>query len=168
MGREVRMVPPDWQHPREPGGGYRPLHGESWSEREEGRRHWEAGFVTDYKGGWKAKDNLDKQWSWEDYAGHHTPEDHMPDFPPGTATHFCMYETCTEGTPLSPSMPTPDALARWLADNGASAFGSDTATYEQWLATIEAGSAPAAFIIPGRGIVSGVSEMAAAKRETEP
>ena len=38
-------------------------------------------------------------------------------------THYQMYETCTEGTPISPVMETPENLARWLADNGASAFG---------------------------------------------
>jgi len=47
-----------------------------------------------------------------------------------------MYETCTEGTPISPVMDSLETLARWLADNGASAFGEMTATYEQWLKII--------------------------------
>jgi len=48
-----------------------------------------------------------------------------------------MYETCTEGTPISPAFATPEELARWLADNEASAFGGMTASYEGWLRTIK-------------------------------
>ena len=37
---------------------------------------------------------------------------------------------------------SPEELARWLADNGGSAFGSRTASYEQWTAPIDRGWAP--------------------------
>lgn len=55
-------------------------------------------------------------------------------------------------------METPEALARWLADTGASSFGSNTATYEQWLSTIKRGWAPS-LIIRGPGFGSGVEMM---------
>jgi hypothetical protein len=73
-----------------------------------------------------------------------------------------MYETCSEGTPISPVMPDAVSLAHWLADNKASAFGRETATFEQWLATIKAGSAPSA-MIDRRGLRSGVAAMAEIK-----
>lgn len=82
-------------------------------------------------------------------------DDYMPDFPEGTATGWCMYETTSEGTPISPVFDTPEALARWLADTGASAFGGRTATYEQWLSTIRQGWAPSAVTIGG-ALLSGV------------
>ena len=67
-----------------------------------------------------------------------------------------MYEDTTEGTPISPAFETPEELARWLADTGASAFGSLTATYDEWLNMIKRGSSVSAAIIDGR-LVSGVS-----------
>lgn len=52
-----------------------------------------------------------------------------------------MWETTSDGSPISPVFETPESLARWLADTGASVFGDLTATYEEWLATIAHGSA---------------------------
>jgi len=113
MGRELRMVPPDWQHPRDAKrGSLIPL---------------------------LNRDVLE-------YQNEETPEDErvdeadlMPDFG-DTATHFCMYEDTSEGTPISPVFGTREELARWLADNGASVFADMTISYEDWLAVIEKGS----------------------------
>ena len=72
-----------------------------------------------------------------------------------------MWETTTEGSPISPVFETPELLARWLADTGASTFGSSTGTYEQWLGMItRTGWAPSAVGISGVGLVSGVEAMA--------
>jgi len=69
-----------------------------------------------------------------------------------------MWETTSEGSPISPVFESPEKLARWLADTGASAFGSQTATYEEWLSMIHDGSSVvSAFYQPGRGIISGVA-----------
>lgn len=68
---------------------------------------------------------------------------------------YQMWETTSEGSPISPVFATPEELARWLADTKASAFGGMGATYAQWLGMIQKGSAPSAFIT-SRGIVSGV------------
>lgn len=82
-------------------------------------------------------------------------EDYMPEWPDEERTHYQMYETCSEGTPLSEPMETPEELARWLADTGASSFGSMTATYEQWLATCQGAWAPSAVMVGGK-MMSGV------------
>jgi hypothetical protein len=68
---------------------------------------------------------------------------------------FQMWETVSEGSPISPVFATPEELARWLADNGASSFGRDTATYEQWLKMISAGWCPT-MVSDGNGVRSGV------------
>ena len=47
-----------------------------------------------------------------------------------------VWETTSEGSPISPVCESPEALARWLAANDASAHGDRTATYEQWLGFI--------------------------------
>ena len=80
----------------------------------------------------------------------------MPDWPESERTHLQMYESTSEGTPISPVMETPEQLARWLADTGASAFAGMTATYEQWLAVARGGFAPSAYVTAS-GLQSGVA-----------
>jgi hypothetical protein len=69
---------------------------------------------------------------------------------------FQMYETTTEGTSISPVIDTEENLARWLTDNRASACGSMTATYEEWLRMIKVGWAPS-FVMFNGNLKSGVS-----------
>lgn len=75
---------------------------------------------------------------------------------PPAGNGWQMWETVSEGSPVSPVKESPEALARWLAENKASSFGSMTATYEQWLSMIKEGWAPSAMLVPGKGLVSGV------------
>lgn len=72
---------------------------------------------------------------------------------------YQMFETTSgEGSAISPVKTTPEELACWLVDNKASAFGDMTASYEEWLATINAGGSCGSLLIaPGKGIVSGVA-----------
>ena len=77
-----------------------------------------------------------------------------------TGDGWQMWEDCTEGSPISPVFETPELLAHWLADTGASAFADMTATYDQWLQTVMRGWAPSAVCTPGKGFRSGVEDMA--------
>jgi hypothetical protein len=82
----------------------------------------------------------------------------MPDWDDPADLYYMMYETCSEGTPISPAFKTPEELARWLADNEASAFADQTATYEQWLSMIRGpGSSCSAVLTRERGLESGVA-----------
>ena len=165
MGRVVRMVPADWQHPRDEEGRYRPLLGGAWSVEHadwlEARTQWENGFREKYFGEgerWVAKD-ADHTGTYTEYSGGiPNPDDYMPEWSDAERTHLMMYEDTSEGTPISPAFETPGELARWLADNNASAFGSSGASYEQWLATVKAGWAPSAVATGGR-LESGVAFM---------
>ena len=67
-----------------------------------------------------------------------------------------MWQTVSEGGPISPVCDSPEELARWLADNKASAGGYSTATYEQWLAMIRVGWAPSLVVDSHRGVLTGV------------
>jgi hypothetical protein len=153
MGREVRRVPEKWEHPKELNSrtgrhDYKPLH---------------DGYAK------QAKYFLDKvaakglQEALDYYGTAPNKDDYMPDWAEADCTHFQMYETCSEGTPISPVVESPEALAHWLADNGASSFGSMTATYEHWLGVCKGGWAPSAVIINGR-FESGVAAMADLKK----
>ena len=161
MGREVRHVPADWQHPKDDNGRYVPLmDGDDYQRRgdewDEGNAKWAQGLRDDYSGGWKALEDDEKDLSYDEWAG---PRPYMPVWKPEEKTHIMMYEDTSEGTPISPAFKEPEELARWLTDNEASAFGSSTATYEQWLATVKAGWAVSGVMIGGK-IMSGVEAMA--------
>lgn len=135
MGREVRRVPADWQHPE----GKCLLDGYARRVREwdEQSAQWERGLVTDYRGGWQPKKEHHAGQTFVQWGGKRPdPDNYMPEWPEAERTHYQMYETCTEGSPISPVCASPEELARWLADNGASASGRLTATYEQWLGMI--------------------------------
>ena len=71
-----------------------------------------------------------------------------------------MWETTSEGSPISPVCSSPEALAKWLTDNHASAFGGMEATYDHWLAMIRVGDAPSAVFSPKTGLISGVEGIA--------
>lgn len=151
MGREVRRVPESWQHPKEDNyrtgkKEYKPLH--------EGYADAAKNFLE-----MLAKDGL--QDALEYYGRAPDKNDYMPDWPEAERTHFQMYETCSEGTPISPVMESPEALAHWLADNKASSFGSMTATYEQWLPVCQGGWAPSAVI--ENGVLKSGVEIAGSK-----
>ena len=160
MGREVRRVPENWEHPKDAQGRYISL-SEDYNRRreewDEGKEKWEQGLRDDWMGGWKEISEEDRELSYEEWSGER-PEakDYMPEWSESEKTHLQMYETCSEGSPISPVMATPEELAHWLADNEASAFGGMTASYEAWLATIKIGSSVSAVAGPGTGFVSGV------------
>lgn len=144
MSRAVRKVPAGWEHPRNEQGDYIPMHefSPSWNEDE-------------------IKEGLREGW----LTGELPPDfgvPVMPDWPDSERTHYQMYEETTEGTPISPVMATPTELARWLADNEASAFGGITATYEQWLAVCSSGKPTVGGVMVNGVMKSGVA--AAAER----
>lgn len=152
MGREVRRVPANWEHPKDTEGDLIPLH-DGYTRRvtewDLENAKWQEGLCSD-KGGWQPIGEDYRNMSYAGYAGARPKrKDHMPEWPTEERTHYQMYETCTEGTPISPVMQSPTELARWLVDNNASAFGGQTATYEQWLGMISEGSAPSAMMVGG-------------------
>ena len=142
MSREVRMVPPDWKHPKGEK-GYIGLFSvtskegvlQDIQEWLKNQQLWSEGKHPDQQ------DNDTKGIArYTDWHGAiPSPDDYMPYWPPEVATHFCMYETTSEGTPVSPAFATQEELARWLTDNNISTFGRMTTTYDKWLAMIKLG-----------------------------
>lgn len=180
MGREIRMVPPGFEHPRKPNGDYIPLRKGPFTkvlaEWDEENAHWAAGEVLDYST-WPERRTFKPRGetpseTYEEYAGKRPLQsDFMPEFEEGTATMLCMYENTSEGTPISPAFSTPEKLARWLAETGASAFGGMTATYEQWLSTCKSGFAPSMVMEvgpAGNKMMSGVEALTSETRITKP
>jgi len=143
MSREIRMVPENWEHPKNEDGSDKALY---------------EGYKAD------SREFLDKALNDGlqeaiDYMSCPDKNDYMPDWDEVEKTHLMMYETTSEGTPLSPAFKTPEELAQWLADNGASSFGRNTATYEQWLRVCKGGYAPSAVYTTENGLQSGVEAL---------
>jgi hypothetical protein len=156
MGREVRMVASNWQHPIEWGKDsktgkpclqFRPLFGGSWSERaaewDEANAQWERGYEKDHTkddSQWKPKE-ADRPKTFEEWDGARPKQkDYMPEWGPGEATYLMMYDDTSEVTPrrqahrrLSPSGPptpppqvTPTRQAARYPKNGAPVRASTT------------------------------------------
>lgn len=141
MSREVRRVPANWVHPKEHG-RFKPLMDHYQTAHDD--------FMDEV-----AKNGL--QVAIDYYGCAPDINDYMPDWPEEERTHLMMYESTSEGTPLSPAFATPEELARWLVDNNASAFANMTATYEQWLSTCRQGWAISAVMVDGV-MTSGVAD----------
>lgn len=148
MGREVRMVPKDWEHPKRDNGRYIALFDSDFEEDaaawDKECADWDAGIYPGY-----AKEEHKKMSFKEWDSDRPEAKDYMPIFPKGTADHYMMYETCSEGTPISPAFDTPESLAMWLESSGASSFGDQTASYEGWLRVAKGGFACSAVISHG-------------------
>lgn len=156
MGREVRRVPANWQHPKNERGQYVPLLDEDYGTAA---RQWLDDAIA-WDNGTHADAAAHKAeypffWQWE--SDPPDSESYRPAYV-GEPTHYQMYETTSEGTPISPVMETPEELARWLADTNASAFGDQGATYEGWLRVCRGGFAPSAVARGGR-MQSGVDAL---------
>lgn len=95
---------------------------------------------------------------WRGYETHIT---HRKRKHPPAGDWWQIWETTSEGSPITPAFATPEECARWAADNGASVFGASvfgyqTATYETWLKFLTGpGWAPSA-VITGGQMKSGV------------
>jgi hypothetical protein len=176
MGRQIRMVPPGWKHPKDGDGKYIPLLKGSFADAD---AEWNEEYAAWQRGEIRAYGKGDQKWepkceaalacdSYTEWSGRRpSPDEYMPPFPDGTATMLMMYEDTSEGTPISPAFETPEELARWLADTGASAFGGMTATYDQWLATCKAGWS-VGMVMQGGKMMSGVEFEGRSPQETAP
>ncbi|MFH1090972.1 MAG: hypothetical protein V1742_05315, partial [Pseudomonadota bacterium] len=102
MGREIKRVPPGWEHPRDDSGHYIPLHDETYREAADDwlqkLMDWEAD-----KGGERSrmtkKYGLRYYWDWDGPPP--DKEGHRPVFTT-EPTCYQIYETVSEGTPTSP------------------------------------------------------------------
>jgi hypothetical protein len=170
MGREIRRVPPNWKHPRTDKYGeerYQPMHDNLYSkaakEWMENCLLWEKGEHPSQKSDW-AKEC---KYYWE-YEGN--PPDKEYYLPDGLEepTWYQMYETVSEGTPVSPPFATREELIDYLVENGDfwdQKRGTPPPTRESVEAFVDMGWAPS-FIVADGKLMSGV-EAASVKFDQE-
>lgn len=121
---ELRFVPENWSHPKDEKGLFLPLRGESFSKEiadyKEEKEMWNnpRGFKKKIMGesfSWVPKEEDEKKFSFEDWHGKCPEEkDYMPEFSDQERTHCQLYETITEGTPITPVMGSSAEVGRWI------------------------------------------------------
>lgn len=126
MGREIRRVIPNWEHPKiekinfltqEPEMVFEPMYDKSvkdeLAERELNKEL--------YLNGEHAYQELYKTYEefLDYYIGGELNEDcFRPHWEPEEATWWQVYETVSEGTPVSPPFETREELVDYLVENG--------------------------------------------------
>lgn len=94
--------------------------------------------------------------------GHAIHPDHFAAYeawesePPPSGEGWQLWETVSEGSPVSPVFATAEELAQHLADGGGRPLGAPP-TYEQALAFVNDGWAPSMISSPDHGLESGVT-----------
>lgn len=146
MGREIRRVPKDWEHPRNDKGNYKPVYDRDYeTSSDEWVKNcalWAAGNHPDQE-----DDEYDyPKYFWEWDNGPPDEEYHLPKFN-SEPTHYQIYENVSEGTPTSPIFASLDEMKTWLIGEG----------YSEHAASMfcETGYAPSMVFTVGRG-VSGI------------
>lgn len=122
MGRVIRRVPPNWEHPKEDRYGridYRPMFDESYedaiAEWIENHRLWEEGKHPHQEDA----ETRAKYRYYAEWAGNPPSVDsYRPKWVDGEATWYQVYETVSEGTPVTPPFATQDELIAYLATYG--------------------------------------------------
>lgn len=130
MGRELRRVPPNWNHPLEvpveadpyrhisrvwSSLRYRPLRNRFFPEVAAAWRanlaKWETGWRPSYC------DESERHLEYWEFDPPPRREDFIP-WRPEEATWYQVWETVTDGTPVTPPFETPEQLIEHLINHG--------------------------------------------------
>lgn len=122
MGREIRRVPKNWEHPKESNGNYESLVDDYIGSLKYYKKEVEE-FIEQMtevieSGDVKIYDTLFKtpqeafDYLTEDEITPPDIHDYMPE-----GSWYQLFENVSEGTPLSPPFETKEELIKWLTDN---------------------------------------------------
>jgi hypothetical protein len=118
MGREIRRVPPNWKHPQKEDRYGRmqdqPMYDQHY---DDARREWIDGLLAWERGErpeYATKEDGD-YWEWQ---GNPPDRVYYRPWRDEEATWFQLWQTVSEGSPVSPPFATLDELAAHLAEHG--------------------------------------------------
>jgi hypothetical protein len=137
VGRELRRVPANWEHPRDEQGEYIPLHDQCYAAALRDWNHqaelWERRAHPDQTRYPDAPD----QYTWEQWHGAGPDPAYYRErcWGEDEATAYQVYENVTEGTPISPVLPDLEALRAWLRADGYSAEATEQLLQTSYLPT---------------------------------
>lgn len=120
MGREIRRVPANWEHPRTDkyyDGRYQPMHDETFDSAAE---DWKERFAEWERGERPEYFDAEKYGHYEFWEWDTSPPDreYYRPYKDEDATWYQVYETVSEGTPVTPPFSTQDELIDYLVKNG--------------------------------------------------
>ena len=158
MGREVRRVPPNWEHPLKDNGHDQPMFKNTY---ESARAEWLAGLAAHKP---EDHDGAD-YWEW---WGEPPDRAYYRPWKDEDATWWQLWETVSEGTPVTPPFETREELISWLAEfgdewdqnRGDGGWGRDAAE-----AFVSVGYAPSMVVSDGRVLMSKDIPLAMKDRE---
>lgn len=165
MGREIRRVPLDWEHPKrkQPGGyGYVPMLDKDYNQYIEDValyvddcRLWRDGKHPDQL---KYPDAASKHQNWWDWDGDPPSPSYYRPVYTSDPVGYQFYENVSEGTPLSPVFENEAGLREWLIEEeGCSPDAVDS--------FIKHGSAPS-FVFADGLLLSGIEAIGLMDRES--
>lgn len=123
MGREVRRVPPNWKHPEETKPyikfpHYKPMYDENI---DDAFKKWFEGLNLwlEKKGDYIGNEGSGEGYvGYVDWAGTSPDPEYYRDYKDEEATWYQLYETVSEGTPVSPPFETKKDLINYLVEHG--------------------------------------------------
>ena len=116
MGREIRRVPQNWDHPKNEYGNYKPMYDEHF---DDAFNKWLEDFDRIRRGEFNQyeKDCYKNLADWlEDYKP--PQREYYRPWKNIEATWYQLWETVSEGTPVSPPFETKEDFIKYLAENG--------------------------------------------------
>lgn len=139
MGREVRRVVPNWQHPKDERGHYKPLYDNDY---ETAAQAWETEYAMFIA---LSPEKRDEKYG----CAHYWEYSNVPDedfyraekWTPEEATAYQVYETVSEGTPVSPVFRNISSLIQWLVDQGYSEVAAKKFAETGWAPSMTFSSA---------------------------
>jgi hypothetical protein len=116
MGREIRRVPADWEHPKSKHReGYQPLYDRDFESAArkwlDNAIAWDNGTDPDCV---KYKRKYPFYWQWSNPPN----KDYYRPKWKSDPTHYQVYETVSEGTPVTPHFATKEELIDYLVVYG--------------------------------------------------
>lgn len=111
MGREIRMVPPNWQHPK-------------YTHDNAPSSHLIGEYIGLLDGYEKALEEFAKRVETKglaegiEYYDGGPLKKHYVDYQGQAPTWYQVYETVSEGTPVTPPFATKEELITYLTKNG--------------------------------------------------
>lgn len=135
VSREIRRVPPNWEHPRNPETGrFIPLYDKSYEEESAkwlaGCASWEDGTHTDLVEDPTMKQRFPHYWDF-----HGGPPDQdvcRPAWKDDEATAYQVYETVSEGTPMSEVFLEEAHIIDWCIEQGYSESAAKRFVEKKW------------------------------------
>ena len=122
MGREVRRVPVNWNHPKDKKGKFIPLKDDYIGALKYYRDDVDS-FIKQMtkiikKGSTKLYDNIfnDSEELYDYLTEDSLEPPDIKEFMP-SGSWYQLYENVSEGTPLSPTFEKPEELVDWLTNN---------------------------------------------------